>query len=568
MESATALQLGERLLNHGKLAMDQLARVRQLQAEKGGPLGPLLVQLGFISETDLLSTLHDMTAFPVAEERDYPPDPVAISIPIAFLRQHHAVPLALPADGRLDVALADPGEGYLVQAIELASGLSVSPRLGRISDIQAALARREESLIDEEERNDPRARALQHDEDDNHIAHLRDMASEAPVIREVNALISRALDLRASDIHIEPFEDGATVRLRIDGVMRPFPFPASILADAVVSRIKIMANLNIAERRLPQDGRIRQRAGGRTLDLRVSTVPTMFGESVVMRLLDRDDTNLELQALGFDRATRTRFEHLLAQPHGIVLVTGPTGSGKTTTLYAALSQLNTPERKILTVEDPVEYQLDGINQIPIKPGINLTFANALRAMLRQDPDVIMVGEMRDRETAQIAVQAALTGHKVFSTLHTNDAAGSITRLQDMQIDDYLIVSTLRGVVAQRLVRRLCPACKTPDEPASARLALRLHQDDHGEASTVYKAVGCPACKGTGYLGRTTISELMVMSDTLRDAIVGGAASDALQDIALQEGMADLRTDGMRKALSGVTSLDEIERVIQADSPAD
>jgi len=556
-------RLGEMLVRSGKLAAEQLEQVINLQSEKGGLLGPLLVQLGFIGERDLAEALAETMGWALADKTEFlepPSNDIAVST--EFLRQHHAVPMALQGD-RVAVALADPGDGFVLDALKLALGRPIDPRIGLISDIQAALARHfpntEAAVPLPAGAGGPNA-----DNEADEIAQLRDMASEAPVIRRVNELIARALELRASDIHIEPFENGVSVRYRVDGALRPVGLPGGVSPAAVVSRIKVMANLNIAERRLPQDGRIKLRVEGREVDMRISTVPTLHGESVVLRLLDRGDVTLDFAALGFEGDTLKRFEQLLARPHGIVLVTGPTGSGKTTTLYAALSVLNTPDKKVLTVEDPVEYQLEGINQIPVRPNIDLTFANALRAILRQDPDIIMIGEMRDVETARIAVQAALTGHKVFSTLHTNDAASSITRMQDMQVDDYLLTSTIDGILAQRLVRCLCHDCREPYVPAASRVRdLGLDRLTETATPTLYRAGGCKACDNTGYRGRTTILELMLMTEPLRRAVIAREDADSLHRIAREEGMVDMRTDGLRKAVAGQTTIEEIDRVTQA-----
>ena len=561
------IAVGDRLVQSGKLAAEQLEQVRSLQAEKGGLLGPLLVQLGFVGERDLAEALSETTGWPLVTKPDYldgPGDELAVSAD--FLRQHYAVPLRA-SSGNVEIALADPGDGFILEAVKLALGRPVDPRIGLISDIQAALSRHFPSA----EETEPLLANLdtKTDNEADEIANLRDMASEAPVIRRVNELISRALEVRASDIHIEPFENKVSVRYRIDGNLRPIALPRGVSPAAIVSRIKVMANLNIAERRLPQDGRIKLRVEGREVDMRISTVPTLHGESVVLRLLDRGDVTLDFVALGFEGDTLRRFEHLLARPHGIVLVTGPTGSGKTTTLYAALSALNTPDKKILTVEDPVEYQLQGINQIPVRPNIDLTFANALRAILRQDPDIIMIGEMRDVETARIAVQAALTGHKVFSTLHTNDAASSITRMQDMQVDDYLLTSTIDGILAQRLVRRLCPHCRVPYTPSASRIRdLGLDRFTDEPSPTLYRAAGCVECDQTGYRGRTTILELMVMNEPLRRAVIARMDADTLQGIAQEEGMITMRSDGLRKAVAGLTTIEEIERVTQSATGID
>jgi len=556
-----SINVGEILVEAGKLDNEQLERVQDLQSEGHGLLGPLLVQLGFVSERDLCSALAEGLGWPEVDRETYERANDDGNVSADFLHQYHVVPLAID-DASVDVAIADPGDGFVLDALRLAYGRQVRPSVGRISDIQAALARHFPLEQSTEIEPDNAMSGIDGDADD--IAHLRDMASEAPVIRRVNQLISRALELRASDIHIEPFERSVTIRYRIDGALRPAEFAAGIPAAAITSRIKIMADLNIAERRLPQDGRIKLRVEGREIDMRISTVPTMHGESVVMRLLDQGDVALDFEALGFGASTLERFRNLLARPHGILLVTGPTGSGKTTTLYAALSELNTPDKKILTVEDPIEYQLDGVNQIPVRPNIDLTFANALRAILRQDPDVIMIGEMRDVETARIAVQAALTGHKVFSTLHTNDAASSITRLQDMQVDDYLLTSTIDGVLAQRLVRRLCRQCRQPYTPSPEAIAeLGLETLAGNPSPTLYRARGCDACDHTGYRGRTTILELLVMNEPLRRAIIARADADQLREIAVREGMTDMRIDGLSKALQGLTTVEEVERVVQS-----
>jgi general secretion pathway protein E len=396
------------------------------------------------------------------------------------------------------------------------------------------------------------------------IEHLRDLASEAPVIRLVNLILQRAVEARASDIHIEPFENRLKVRYRIDGVLQEVEAPPSSSTAAVISRIKIMAKLNIAERRLPQDGRIMHRVQGKELDLRVSTIPTSHGESVVMRILDRESVVLDFDSLGFDEHLRKKFVKALEMPHGIILVTGPTGSGKTTTLYTALSALNTPERKIITVEDPVEYQLEGINQIQAKSSIGLDFSHALRAIVRQDPDVIMIGEMRDLETARIAIQSALTGHLVLSTIHTNDAASGITRMLDMGVDDYLLTSTVNAILAQRLVRTLDKTSREAYEllPEVAReIGLTRLGGQERERYILYRPVPTEE-NPNGYRGRTTILELLLMTDPIRRLVMNHATSGEIQNLAVAEGMRTMYQDGLEKCLSGLTTLDEVLRVTQ------
>ncbi|HEY7462101.1 MAG TPA: type II secretion system ATPase GspE [Gemmatimonadota bacterium] len=411
-------------------------------------------------------------------------------------------------------------------------------------------------------------------EEDTDPANLEDLANQAPVIRLVNFLILEAARRRASDIHFEALENSLKVRYRIDGRLQEVTTPPKKLQAAITSRIKIMAEMNIAERRLPQDGRIRLKVADKDLDLRISTIPTLHGESVVMRLLDKGGARLDLEELGMDVETVERFVRLIGAPHGVLLVTGPTGSGKTTTLYAALERLNAQENKILTVEDPVEYQLPGVNQVPVKTKIGMTFARALRHILRQDPDIIMVGEMRDFETAEIAIQAALTGHLVFSTLHTNDAPAAVTRLIEMGIEDYLVASAVNGILAQRLVRTLCQRCAA-EEPADPeelaqllgegeRLRVeRLRQDPTVAALRVKRPVGCPACEGTGYRGRTGIYELLALDDELRAKIPEHAAA-GLRESARAKGMVTLREDGLRKVARGITSVQEVLRVTREE----
>ncbi|MBB1078026.1 type II secretion system ATPase GspE [Rhodoferax sp. 4810] len=555
------------LQDRGKLTAGDLARARKLAEDSGDALRYLLVRLGLVSDRDMAAAMAQILALPLVKTEDYPEQPVGdpeaplLHHCLRFLKDAHIVPLA-EDDAGLILAVADPLDEFAARAVALAAERPVQLRIGLTSDIDAALERLYEQPQRPATEDELTAEFGNFSEED--IEHLRDLASEAPVIRLVNQILQRAVESRASDVHIEPFADELKVRYRIDGILKETESPPVRSTAAVISRIKIMAKLNIAERRLPQDGRIPLRVQGRELDLRVSTVPTLFGESVVMRLLDKESVKFDFDALGFDGPPRERLLAVLEQPYGIFLVTGPTGSGKSTTLYTALSRLNTQERKIITVEDPIEYQVAGINQIPVKASIGMTFAGALRAIVRQDPDIIMVGEMRDLETARIAVQSALTGHVVLSTLHTNDAASGVTRLLDMGVEDYLLTSTVNGILAQRLVRRLCPHCREQYD-ARAELAARFDQlpgRRRGEPVQLYRAVGCKQCNNSGYRGRLVIAEALVMSERIRKAVLSHATASAIQSIAIKEGMMTLYQDGLRKALDGRTTIEEVLRVAE------
>ncbi len=558
-----AARVVERLVEEGRVSGNDLNRVRRVSAESGEPPHLLLVRLGLVSEKDLAQATADELGLELAKSSDYPnAAPLEEGISLRFMKHVHLVPLDLD-DDRLVVALADPTDPFPARAVSMAVDLPVEVKVGLPSEIDNAIERlygegrsAMGGIADGLEAGDG--------EDLDDIEHLKDMASEAPVIRLVNLIVQRAVEARASDIHIEPFEDQLKVRYRIDGVLQDVEAPPARSTAAVISRVKIMAKLNIAERRLPQDGRIPLRVQGKELDLRVSTVPTLFGESVVMRLLDKASVKFDFEALGFDGEPRERFMNALDLPHGIILVTGPTGSGKSTTLYTALSRINTPERKIITVEDPVEYQLAGINQIQVKSQIGMTFAGALRAIVRQDPDVIMVGEMRDLETARIAVQSALTGHLVLSTLHTNNAAGGVTRLLDMGVEEYLLTSTVNGIIGQRLVRRLCPHCREPYDAPRELLTELGGRFNPKQDTRLYRAKGCEACGGTGYHGRLVIAEVLLMSDEVRQAVLRRATTGEIQRLAQKEGMATMYQDGMRKALAGLTTVEDVIRVTQSD----
>ena len=554
---------GQLLVQAGKLNARDLERALLARQEMGGALDAVLVSLGLVSEADAAQALADYLELPLVQAAAFPdevPEPPGL-LP-GFLRSHHVLPLRLSEQG-LDVVMRAPYDGFTIKALQLATGLDVYVAVGIGSEIDAALQRQSEDAEDEGE---GAAFGMDGDAGD-FVEHLRDLASEAPVIRQVNTIIARVIDLRASDIHLEPFEDGLHVRYRVDGVLMPGEVIAVQQGAAVSSRVKLLAHLDIAERRLPQDGRIKTRVKGRELDLRVSTLPTVWGESVVMRVLDRASVRLGLEDMGFSQDTLERFRELLERPHGILLVTGPTGSGKTTTLYAALAKLDSASQKIITVEDPVEYQLEGINQTQVHAQINLTFANALRSILRQDPDIIMIGEMRDGETAQIAVQSSLTGHLVLSTLHTNTAASAVVRMQDMGVESYLITSTVNGVLAQRLVRQLCPHCRAPQQPDAELLQRTGLGRFLQPGAPIYQAVGCEECRGSGYQGRTGIHELLVIDEDIRSAILRGSDASSLHALAIKKGMYTLYDDGLRKVAAGITSLDEVLRVTQDQSDA-
>ncbi len=558
------MRIGDTLVAAGKVDVADLERALELKKGRSEPIGSILVRLGLVAESDVVDMVSRQLDMAVVRQEEYPFEPVQPDhFSVNFLKYHKAVPLGV-REGELELAMANPLDRYVISAMEMTTGMRVKPRLAQPSELGAAIERlygSGRSVMDQivADVSQPESRSEADD-----IEHLKDLASEAPVIRLVNLLIERAIDAGASDIHIEPFDNRLKVRYRIDGMLQEMEAPPSRMSAAIISRFKIMAKLDIAERRLPQDGRIQLRSQGREIDLRLSTVPTMHGESVVIRLLRKDGAVPDFHQLGFTDALLERFMGMVHQPNGILLVTGPTGSGKTTTLYAALHHLNQPTRKILTVEDPVEYELEGVNQLQVKPQIGLDFARALRALVRQDPDVIMIGEMRDLETARIAVQSAMTGHLVLSTLHTNDALSSVNRLLDMGVEGYLVTSTVIGIVAQRLVRRLCPHCRESTEVlADLASELQLPEPENGEPVKLYRAAGCEQCKGSGYKGRTAILELLPMTDEIRSLVLRQAGAHEFQQAARASGMRTMYEDGLDKALAGVTSLEEVLRVTRA-----
>ncbi|MGA8277934.1 MAG: type II secretion system ATPase GspE [Rhodanobacteraceae bacterium] len=566
-QGVVAATLDERicqfLVARGRLKEADLARGRRLHDEDAGGtrLVALLTRLGLVSEREMAEAVSELLQLPLLAAKELPDSPPTnVQLSVRFLKQQHVCPIG-ETDDEVTLLVADPADLFSARSVEFATGRKVVLNIGLRSDIddlieryygsgRSAMGAIVENLTDDNARSD----------DD--IEHLRDLASEAPVIRLVNLLIQRAVEGRASDIHIEPFENRLTVRYRIDGVLHEVESPPAASTAAVISRVKIMAKLNIAERRLPQDGRIMIRVQGKELDLRVSTVPTAHGESVVMRILDRESIVFDFKKLGFTDEFLPQFTKVLELPHGILLVTGPTGSGKTTTLYTALSKLNTPDVKIITVEDPVEYQLEGVNQIQAKPQIGLDFSHALRSIVRQDPDIIMIGEMRDLETAKIAIQSALTGHLVLSTLHTNNAAGGITRMLDMGVEDYLLTSTVNGILAQRLVRRLDAATAERYEPLPEMVKeFGLERLTKERPIRLYRP-GSSAVNPSGYFGRTTIMEFLVMSEQLRRLVMQHAGMGELEQQARNEGMRTMYEDGLVKALDGTTTVEEVLRVTQ------
>ncbi len=562
-----AIPLGELILNDGLIDEKILASALEEQARTGEKLGVRLVKLGCVSEQDMLRVLSNKLEIPCITTDNYSKTPPALDIvpSLKFMRFYKAVPIRV-RNGILTIASADPLNHLPAEAFAFATGLQVDVVIGSESDILHAIESyygdgpvTMEKIIEDIDEKDSTA-----DLDIDDVEQLKDMALEAPVINLVNMLIRNAIERKASDIHIEPYENTIHIRYRVDGIMYDVESMPQRLHPAISSRIKIMSKLNIAERRLPQDGRIKLKLSGKSIDIRVSIIPTLHGESLVMRLLDPDGVRT-LESIGFSKSKRDAFSHMINQPHGMVLVTGPTGSGKSTTLYAALSKVDISSKKVITIEDPVEYKLEGINQIQVKPKIGLTFGSGLRSIVRQDPDVVLVGEIRDTETADIAIHSALTGHMILSTLHTNDAPGAITRLIDMGVEGFLISSSLLGVLAQRLVRVICTNCKvevTPEPEVRRRIAdeYRHVKDLNDKDIVTFRGKGCVECSNSGYKGRTGLFELMLVNDEIRHLIVERNSSDVIRQKAIENGMVTLREDGWKKVLAGITTIEEVGRV--------
>ena len=566
------------LIRENKITEEQLQKV--MAQGNGKSIGRRLVEMGYLAEEEMLKIMSGTLNIPYIKISELKENPEASSnsgeaaislkdipkiddrIPVKFMKEYKIFPLKID-NNTLTLTMADPLDIPTMDEIRLITGYVIKICISGENEILDAIekhygtgATTMERIIGDmsEEEID-----LMGGEAEEETEHLKDLASEAPVIKLVNLIINRAVEIGASDIHVEPFEGDLKIRYRVDGVLHDMESPPKKLQSAVISRIKIMSKLNIAERRLPQDGRIRFKSMGKNIDMRVSTLPTIYGESIVMRILDRGGVVLELEKLGFPSKELKQFENLISKPYGMLLVTGPTGSGKTTTLYTALHKINSPDIKIITIEDPVEYQMYGINQLHVKPQIGLTFANGLRSIVRQDPDVIMVGEIRDPETADIAIQSALTGHMVFSTVHTNDAAGAITRLQDMGVESFLMSSAILGVLAQRLVRVICKNCKTPVKLESGAMDELGVKEGVG-SFTVYEGKGCDECSNTGYRGRVGIFELLIINDDIRRLILQKTSANIIKEKAREHGMITLREDGWNKVKQGITTISEVLRV--------
>lgn len=557
--------LGE-ILVAGGLSPEKLSKALDLQKKRGGRIGTLLSRLAFVTETDVLAALAEQTALPVATDLGAIDRELALRVPITYAKKAVVLPLR-HENGTVLAATSEPLNLSTIDDLRVLLGSDISLCLAPAEKIVDAINR-----VHSEDLNKAEDTAQEMEEEDLSFlaaelegpTDLLEATDEAPIIRLVNSLLSQAIRERASDIHIEPFEKEVVARFRIDGILYNILKIQKRFQASIASRVKIMSGLNIAEKRLPQDGGMRIKIGGKDVDVRVSIVPTAFGERIVLRLLYRESALLPLEEIGFSGENLGRFNELISRPHGIVLVTGPTGSGKTTTLYAALSKINAPDKNIITIEDPIEYQLKGIGQIQVNPKIQLTFAAGLRSVLRQDPDVILVGEIRDSETAEIAIQAALTGHLVFSTLHTNDAAGAVTRLLDMKVEPFLISSSVMAILAQRLVRLLCTRCREPYQMTPVEMTELEIASAQG-APTIYRAKGCEACFQTGYLGRTAIYELLTIDDEVRQLIMKNADASTIKTLAMRRGMQTLRQDGAVKVLRGATSVDEVVRVTQKEA---
>src|SRR5213592_2671719 len=552
-------QLGQILIELGYITSDQLEVALEEHLKTPKSLGRVLIDLGMIKEADLVRALAEQVGLEFVDLNEFPIDATAtVLLPEALSRRYRAIPIG-ERDGRLLVAMSDPANVYALDDIRTITGREVQPVVATANDVEQAIQKFSGMDSQVEAMASIAAEAV-----DETTAELEEALEDAPIVKLVNAIMTQAVGDRASDVHLEPAELNVRIRFRVDGVLHePMPPAPKNIQGGLISRLKVMADLNIAESRVPQDGRISMKIGGRSLDLRVATLPTVYGEKVVIRVLDKSNALLRLEDLGFLEDSYNRFSESFRKPYGAILVTGPTGSGKSTSMYATLNILNTEDKNIITVEDPVEYRLAGVNQIQVNPKAGLTFASALRSILRADPDIVLIGEIRDRETAVIAVEAALTGHLVLSSLHTNDAPSAITRLVEMDVETFLVASAIDAVVAQRLARKLCERCKEAYEPDQAELfEAGFPEWQWPEIEQLYRPTSCSACSNTGFRGRIGLYEVMQMSEELERLTVERASSDQMKAVAVQQGMLTLRDDGLEKTRMGLTSIEEIARVVK------
>ncbi|NOY77769.1 MAG: type II secretion system ATPase GspE [Calditrichaeota bacterium] len=557
-------RLGEILVDSGVITQEQLEQALVVQKRNGQRIGSILVHLGFISTQNYLEALANQLDVPYVELSDYEIDAEALKlVPGVLAQKYHVIPL-FRIKNALTLAMVDPQDIEAIDEIRRISHLEIEPAIASESDIMAALEHHYGVVLEMSDTLDEVIQSIEaeagSDLPEEPEENLRQLAEDAPVVKLVNMILAQAIKDRASDIHIEPEEESIRVRYRVDGILQEVFAPPKSLQAAIISRIKILSEMDIAETRIPQDGRFRVHIQGNDVDVRVSTLPTAYGENVVMRILDKNNVLLKLDDLGFSDDNLGIVREMLSNSYGIILVTGPTGSGKTTSLYAFLNTINSVDKNIITLEDPIEYRLKMIRQSQINPKVGMTFASGLRSILRQDPDIIMVGEIRDPETAQIAIESALTGHLVLSTLHTNDAPGALTRLSEMGVEPFLLSSAIIGVIAQRLVRRVCPKCREAYSPTPLALK-RIGINPERKAIQFYKGKGCPVCKHSGYKGRIGIYEILKVDDKIRELILSGATSDDIRKEAIRRGMKTLKHDGLLKALKGMTTVEEVMRVI-------
>jgi type IV pilus assembly protein PilB len=552
-------QLGQILIELGYITSEQLDVALEEHRKTPKSIGRVLIDLGMIKEGDLVRALAEQVGLEFVDLSEYPIDATATALlPEALARRYRALPIG-DRDGKLLVAMSDPANVYALDDIRTITGRDVQPVVATANDVERAI----QKFAGMDSQVEAMA-SIAADADDGTTEELEAALEDAPIVKLVNAIMTQAVGDRASDVHIEPAEKNVRIRFRVDGVLHePMPPAPKSIQGGLISRLKVMADLNIAERRVPQDGRISMKVGGKQLDLRVATLPTVYGEKVVIRVLDKSSALLRLEDLGFLEDAYKRFAVSFKKPYGAILVTGPTGSGKSTTMYSTLNILNEESKNIITVEDPVEYRLGGVNQMQVNPKAGLTFASALRSILRADPDIVLIGEIRDKETANIAIEAALTGHLVLSSLHTNDAPSAISRLTEMEVETFLVASAVDCIVAQRLARNLCERCRQMYEPPQEELQAAGYPEWlWPEIPELYKAVGCAACSNTGYRGRIGLYEVMQMTEEIERLTVERASSDSIKTVAIQQGMMPLRDDGLEKARMGITSLDEVARVVK------